>query len=149
MSLYKEFSTLLPYIQSVRKLKNFLSFDVSFPNTWKLPKKFVQEDKVLEQETTTPNHRLFSFVSEIEEEEVEKTSLNIRSIIKYNLDLEEKQKLFQTKVEELKSIFEKQNLNNLKSLEFEIKKTKLELEDGEEQLETPRLVPEGTDERQD
>jgi len=149
MSLYKEFSTLLPYIQSVRKLKNFLSFDIAFPNTWKLPKKFVQEDKVLEQDSTVANHRVFSFVSEIVEDEVEKTSQNIRSIIKYNLDLEEKQKLFQSKVEELKSIFEKQNLSNLKSLEFEIKKTKLQLEDGEEQLETPRLVPEGTDEGQD
>ena len=45
MSLYKEFSTLLPYIQSVRKLKNYLSFDVSFPKTWKLPKKYVEKFK--------------------------------------------------------------------------------------------------------
>ena len=49
MSLYKEFSSLLPYLQSVRKLESYLSFDVSFPTTWKLPKKFVDEDKVMEQ----------------------------------------------------------------------------------------------------
>ena len=41
MSLYKEFSSLLPYLQSVRKLENYLSFDVSFPKTWKLPKKYI------------------------------------------------------------------------------------------------------------
>ena len=35
MSLYKEFSSLLPYLQSVRKLETYLSFDVSFPKTWK------------------------------------------------------------------------------------------------------------------
>ena len=52
MSLYKEFSTLLPYIQSVRKLKEYLSFDVSFPKTWRLPKKYVQEDKIMEHEST-------------------------------------------------------------------------------------------------
>ena len=148
MSLYKEFSTLLPYIQSVRKLKNFLSFDISFPNTWKLPKKFVEEDKVMEQESTIPNQRLFSFVSEIPEESVEKTSTNIRNIIKYNLELEEKEQLFQNKVEELKNIFQKQNLNNLKGLQFEIKTGKIQLEDDEE-IETPRVVSERINEGQD
>jgi hypothetical protein len=63
MSLYKEFSSLLPYLQSVRKLENYLSFDVSFPNTWKLPKKYVDEEKVMEQPTKIENHRFFSFVS--------------------------------------------------------------------------------------
>jgi len=61
MSLYKEFSSLFPYLQSVRKLKNYLSFDVSFPESWKLPKKYVEEDKILQQESQTPGEKLFSF----------------------------------------------------------------------------------------
>jgi hypothetical protein len=149
MSLYKEFSTLLPYIQSVRKLKNYLSFDVSFPKTWKLPKKYVEEDKILEQESTTIDNRFFSFVSEITEDGVESTSKNIQSIIRYNLEREEKERLFQNKVDELKHIFEKQNLKNLKSLQFEIKNNKLELEYDEEELEGTRVVPERIDEGQD
>ena len=149
MSLYKEFSTLLPYIQSVRKLKNYLSFDVSFPKTWKLPKKYVEEDKILEQESTTIDNRFFSFVSEITEEGVESTSKNIQNIIRYNLEREEKERLFQNKVDELKHIFEKQNLKNLKSLQFEIKNNKLELEYDEEELEGTRVVPERIDEGQD
>ena len=135
MSLYREFSTLLPYIQSVRKLKEFLSFDVSFPSTWKLPKKFVREDRVVEQESKIPNERMISFVSEISEEDVETTYKNIQSIIKYNLDREEKERLFNEKVNELKSLFEKQNLTNLKGLEFQIKQNQIQLEDDEEQLE--------------
>ena len=135
MSLYREFSTLLPYIQSVRKLKEFLSFDVSFPSTWKLPKKFVREDRVVEQESKIPNERMISFVSEISEEDVETTYKNIQSIIKYNLDREEKERLFNDKVNELKSLFEKQNLTNLKGLEFQIKQNQIQLEDDEEQLE--------------
>jgi len=135
MSLYREFSTLLPYIQSVRKLKEFLSFDVSFPSTWKLPKKFVREDRVVEQESKIPNERMISFVSEISEEDVETTYKNIQSIIKYNLDREEKERLFNDKVNELKSLFEKQNLTNLKGLEFQIKQHQIQLEDDEEQLE--------------
>ena len=149
MSLYKEFSTLLPYIQSVRKLKNYLSFDVSFPKTWKLPKKYNEEDKILEQESTIIDNRFFSFVSEITEEGVENTSKNIQNIIKYNLEREEKEKLFQNKVDELKHIFEKQNLKNLKSLQFEIKNNKLELEYDEEELEGARVVPERINKGQD
>ena len=141
MSLYQEFSALLPYLQSVRKMKNYLSFDVSFPNTWKIPKRFVEEDKLLEQQTTIQNERLFSFVTEITEENVQKTQLNITGIIKYNLEREEKDRLFEMKVDELKKLFEKQNLEKLKGLYFDIndptsKKVELELEDDEEQIPT-------------
>lgn len=143
MSLYKEFSILFPYLQSVRKIKTYLTFDVSFPNTWKLPKKFVNEEKVMEQTTTIPNERLFSFVSEITEEDVEKVSGNIQNIIKYNLEREEKEKLFDSKVNELKMIFEKQNLSNLKSLHFDIKQVKIELVDNEEEINTTGVVGKG------
>jgi len=143
MSLYKEFSILFPYLQSVRKIKTYLTFDVCFPNTWKLPKKFVNEEKVMEQTTTIPNERLFSFVSEITEEDVEKVSGNIQNIIKYNLEREEKEKLFDSKVNELKMIFEKQNLSNLKSLHFDIKQNKIELVDNEEELDTTGVVGKG------
>lgn len=140
MSLYKEFSSLLPYLQSVRKIKNYLSFDVSFPKNWKLPKKFVQEDKVMEQQSQNPEERFFSFVSEISEEGVEQNSKNIQNIIAYNLEREQKEKLFDQKVEELKNIFEKQNLRNLQSLKFELKTKKVELDDTEEEITSNRLV---------
>jgi hypothetical protein len=119
MSLYKEFSELLPYLQSVRKLKNYLSFDVHIPNTWKLPKRFVEEDKVMEQESSEPNQRLISFVTQITEEGVEKTSINIRGIIKYNLEREEKERLFKLKVSELKGIFENGDIDTLRTLKFD------------------------------
>ena len=140
MSLYKEFSTLFPYLQSVRKIQEYLSFDVSFPNSWKLPKKFVDETKVMEQESKVPNQRMFSFVSEIDEISVGKTSDNIQNIIKYNIEREEKEKLFEQKVAELKIIFEKQSLSELKNLSFEFKKTEVKLEDNEDEIRTAGLV---------
>jgi hypothetical protein len=144
MSLYKEFSTLFPYLQSVRKLKNYLSFDLSIPNSWKLPKKYVDEEKIMEQESKIDGHRLISFVTEIDEDAVEKNTDNIQNIIKYNLEREEKDRLFQTKVSELKSIFEKQTLSKLKNLSFELKNEKIELEDEEESVGvTGELVREG------
>ena len=139
MSFFTEFNTLSPYLQSVRKLKTYLSFDIHFPNTWKIPKKFVDEETLLENESTETGKRFFSFVSTFNEEEVEKIFNNLRNIIKYNKEREEKDKLFQTKVNELKSIFEKQNLDNLQALKFEISEDqKIELEDGEENTEPIR-----------
>ena len=139
MSLYKEFSELLPYIQSVRKIEKYLSFDISFPTSWKLPKKYVQEDKVMEQENKIPGNRTFSFVAEINESDVEQVTENLQNIIKYNLEREEKDRLFQNKVDELKSIFEKQNLGNLQALKFEISEDqKIELEDDEENTDPVR-----------
>lgn len=144
MSLYTEFSTLFPYLQSVRKLKNYLSFDLSIPNTWKLPKKYVDEEKIMEQDSKIEGHRLISFVTEISEDAVEKNTDNIQNIIKYNLDREEKDRLFQVKVAELKTIFEKQSLGKLKNLSFEIRTDKIELEDEEESIGvTSELVREG------
>jgi len=138
MSLYKEFSTLLPYLQSVRKIKNYLSFDISFPKTWKIPKKYVEEDKIMEQASQVQGERLISYVTEITEDGVQKAHINIKNIIKYNLEREEKDRLFESKVEELKQIFEKQNLDKLKGLQFDIveKSTKIKLEDDEEQIGT-------------
>ena len=145
MSLYKAFSELLPYIQSVRKIEKYLSFDISFPTSWKLPKKYVQEDKVMEQENKIHGSRTFSFVAEINESDVEQVTENLQNIIKYNLEREEKDKLFQNKVDELKSIFERQNLESLLNLKFDLKTkpiTKLKLEDNEEELTTTRVVTE-------
>jgi hypothetical protein len=140
MSLYKEFSVLFPYLQSVRKIKSFLSFDVSFPKTWKLPKKYIDEEKLMEQTSTIADERLFSFVSEINEVEIEKCSNNIQSIISYNREREEKERLFNEKVEELKVVFEKQSLKNLQELKFDIKSKKIKLEDNEEEIKTTGVV---------
>jgi len=132
MSIYKEFNDLYPYIQSVRKLKNYLSFDMAFPRSWKLPKKYVKEDSVLENESTDKNQRLISFVSEFEEKSINQIAENIKNIIKFNKELEAKEKLFNHKVNELKNLFEKQNLQSLNELKFEFSPKKYTL-DGEEE----------------
>lgn len=142
MSLYKEFDVLFPYIQSVRKLKNYLSFDIQFPENWKLPKKYVNEKSVVENEKNTVGYRFFSFVAEFNEQSVNEITDSIKNVIAYNKEREEKDRLFQSKVNELKSIFERQNLNNLQSLKFEMGENKIELEDDEEDSE-----PHGRDAR--
>jgi hypothetical protein len=120
MSLYTELNPFFEYLTSVRKLENYLVFDMSFPNTWKVLKKYIEEDKFLNNGTTEDNLLSLSFVSVYFESEIEKTQNNILGIINYNLEREEKEKLLNFKINELKTIFEKENLDNLKVLKFEI-----------------------------
>ena len=129
MTFYQELAVIHPYLQSVRKLKNYLSIDVNFPSTWKLPKKYVPENSVVENESTVKDHRCFSFVSAFEEKLVDEMLINLNGVIKYNKEREEKERLFDSKVSELKQIFDKQNLENLKNLSFELTEKKLSLDD--------------------
>lgn len=137
MSLFKEFEELFPYLISVRKLKSYLSFDVEFPETWKFPKKYVNEEKVVETSKVKTGLRNFSFVSEFDENSVNELIENIKNVIKYNKEREEKERLFENKVNELKKIFEHQNLKNLQDLKFELT-SKITLEDDEEETTDPR-----------
>ena len=132
MSLFNEFNILFPYLNSVRKLENYLSFDVEFPKKWKIPKRFVNEEQIVERTESGSEFRNFSFVCPFVENGVEETIKNIKIIISYNKELEEKEKLFNSKVQELKNIFEKQNLEKLHSLKFELINKDLTFDDGEE-----------------
>ena len=62
---------------------------------------------------------------------------NLKNIIKYNKEREEKEKLFEEKVKELKSFFDKSNLTDLKSLEFQVNNDYklVELEEDEQEDE--------------
>jgi len=119
-----------------------------FPTTWKLPKKYVDENRLVEQDSKTSTQRFFSFVSEINEEDVERITTNIKNIVRYNLDREEKEKLFEDKVIELKTIFEKQTLKSLKNLKFQINSSinHIELEDNEESVKTSEMVGDTSEE---
>ena len=150
MSLFAEFNILFPYLQSVRKIETYLSFDIQFPDTWKLPKKYVNEKSIVENESNISGFRFFSFVSGFNQVSIDELLLSIKNVIGYNKEREEKDRLFQNKVDELKSIFEKQNLESLQNLKFDLKGkpiTKLKLDDNEEELTTTRVVAERDNQR--
>ena len=128
--MYNELKDIFQYLVSVRKLKNYLSVDIEFPTNWKIPKRFVEEDKIMENERVNDNKRFFSFVSEFDELTLDRTINNIKKIVSYNKEIELKEKLLKQKIDELKKIFENKNLENLQNLKFELLEEKLN--DGEE-----------------
>lgn len=131
MSFYKNITPIYPYMISVRKLKSYLSFDMSFPKTWKFPKKYMPENQVVEIETQNAGERGVSFIVDFNEKDINSIIQMIVGIISYNREREEKERLLEDKMIELRSIFEKQNLNSLKKLKFEISELKLD-NDGSE-----------------
>jgi hypothetical protein len=134
--MYNEFKDIFQFLISVRKLKTYISIDVEFPLTWKIPKRFVQEDKIIENQKVNDNARFFSFVSEFNEIILNQTVENIKNIISYNKEIEMKERLLKQKIDELKRIFESENLEHLQTLKFELLDEKLN--DGEEDFNERR-----------
>jgi hypothetical protein len=119
MSIFKELNPFINYLKQIRKLEDYLVFDMSFPVNWKIQKKYIVEDKFVNYGTQTDGTVLLSFISTYNEIEINNTKSNILGIIKYNLEREEKERLLDIKIVELRNMFEKQTLDNLKSLKFD------------------------------
>jgi hypothetical protein len=119
MSLFKEIENIVDYCSSIRKLKTYLSFDMIFPSNWTVLKSQIDETKTVFNKTND-NSKNISFVSEINEESIAETISNIEKVISYNKEKEEKERLFKEKVNELKNIFEKGGLEDLKNLKFDV-----------------------------
>ena len=107
------------YLKSVRILKNYVSFDMVFPNSWVMLKKFPETIEILQNETNE-GVVVTSFVCQNEKDFINTLENTMDVLIKTNIDREEKEKLFKSKVKELQNIFEKEKLDSLKSLKFEI-----------------------------
>ena len=129
--IYSQFvDKVSKYLKSVRILKNYVSFDMLLPESWSI----LKSPQVVEVIKTDDN-RVISFVCENKTEYIDTLEKYLDGVVKVNVEKEEKERLFQNKVEELKNIFEKQDLNSLKGLNFELKTGKIELVDEEESIE--------------
>jgi hypothetical protein len=140
MSFYKEIAPFVEYVHSIRKLKNYLSFDMTFPTKWSLPKSIIDEGQVVGFEAEDQNTKGVSFVTQIDEKQISLTMTKIAKIIKLNKEKELKERLFKQTVEQLKQTFEKTDLDKLQNLyfDFEVEDTTLDIEDDidESTLET-------------
>ena len=119
------------YLKSMRVLKDYVSFDVYIKSSWSIPKRLVKDIEVLPQDSSErPDHKLYAFVVKNESSLVDGLETSVKGIFDYNLEREEKEKLFKDKIQELKSMFESQDVSSLKRLYFEIdENTSLDLEE--------------------
>ena len=121
MSYFEFIKSTDRYLKSVRVIKDYISFDMTFSKYWSITKKQTKDVEVIRNENSQePDKLIVSFVTNFDEESINRVELVINNIIKTNLEREEKEKLFKDKVQELKNIFEKQKLDNLKGLKFDL-----------------------------
>lgn len=139
--VYSEFiSKCSKYLKSVRILKNYISFDMTFPSTWLMLKNIPQGLEVLENEGQEGN-AIYSIVCENKKELIDKIESTIDKIIKTNIEREEKERLFKNKVQELKNIFEKEKLENLKGLKFDMEELNKFIENEQKEVDSGVTEP--------
>ena len=120
MTYYNFIKSTNNYLKSVRIIKDYISFDMVFSNTWSILKEHTKDIEVIKNNTQEDNKVVISFVSPYNEESIDKVENSINSIVKYNIEKEEKERLFKSKVQELRNIFENKKLDSLKNLKFDI-----------------------------
>ena len=116
MTFYKHLENIFEYLSSVRRLENFVSFDINFPATWGLPKSLASETQIVPFETQDENKKGISFVCEFNETDVDKTVNIILKVIRLNKERELKDRLFKEVVANLKKTFETNDLTTLEKL---------------------------------
>jgi hypothetical protein len=151
MSFYKELAPFVQYIHSIRKLENYLSFDMSFPVKWSLPKSIIDEGQVIGFNLDDQNLKGLTFVAQINENDISITLTKIAKIIKLNKERELKEQLFKQTIDRLKQTFEKTDLDKLQHLYFDFEtdttpNLELDEQNGQEST-TIELVDEREEER--
>lgn len=150
MSFYSEIIPFIEYIHSIRKLKDYLIFDMKFSSKWMIPKQLSDDNNIVPYELESVELKGISFVSEIKEHEVNNTISKIEKIIKLNKEKEQKEKLFREYVEKLKGTFESNSIDKLKNLHFEFEESiKLDNDEQFTKSEDVELVETGENERRD
>ena len=92
--IYSQFvSKTSKYLNSVRVLKNYITFDMIFPTTWVMLKKLPEGVEIL-QNPDKDGKIVTSFVCENKLNLIDTIETSIDKIVKTNIEREEKEKLF-------------------------------------------------------
>ncbi len=142
MSFYSEIEHFVEYIHSIRKLKDYLIFDMKFPSKWLIPKSMSDDGRLVPFETDSSDFRGISFVSDVNEIDTNGAIDKITRVIKINKEKELKERLFKEYVDKLKNTFESNNIDKLKNLQFEFNEIDINLntDESDNEPEVNKLV---------
>ena len=123
MSLYNEIEIFKDLFHGVRIHEDLIIIDLKLPITWE-EKKILQQSKLshdgnpvqMKTNTSDENYKLISFYSVFDEKNTDILVSEIKKIIKWNRDLEEKNELLNRKMIELRKVFHENNLEDLRDV---------------------------------
>lgn len=142
--IQEKINKLKPYFRGLKVADNYRIVEFNLKNTWVIEKSGdieLQQKKIKESDNVLysmfySEKKSFDDILDYVENEV----------IKYNLDLEEKERLLMMKVEELKRVFENKGLDELNNLKFTTEDNTLKLGSKKPQKPTPppsQVIKEG------
>ena len=144
--MYELISSLRPYFFSLIEIEKNVSLDIKIPSRWNLEnvQHIASQYKSvgLKVQDKNDKSKLISIISVATEDGYQTVRSCAIEIIRYNNELEEKDRLFREKVRELEALFKKESLDKLKDITF------IE-EDGQETTEGLSLVGKGDAEGSD
>ena len=137
--MFNNIRTLRPYFFSLREIDNNVSLDIKLPSTWKFetivgPYKSIK----IKVQDKNEKHTLVSLIGNATLDGYEIVFSCAKEIVRVNFEIEEKQKLFQSKIKELEILFQHESLDKLKELSF--------IENGQETTTGIKLVGQGDEE---
>ena len=140
--MFNNIKDLRPYFFSLREIDNNVSLDIRLPANWKF-ETIVAPYKSIKTKVQDKNekHTLVSLISNATTDGYEIVFTCAKEVVKTNKEIEEKQKLFQTKIKELEILFQQESLDKLKQLSF--------IENGQEITTGIKLVGQGNEEGRD
>ena len=115
----EQIRNLRPYFHSIKEAKGQAALYILIPAKWKFSMND-SENIHVKQQDGNETQNLVSIISKIRtgEDTYENIFNTAKSIIKYNVEQEEKEKLFKEKMDELKEIFMNADLDKLKHIKF-------------------------------
>lgn len=139
MSLYKEIKNFGNYFNSIRIHENLLIVDLMLPSNWE-DEKILRQTTIKDGENTVQlkvskrgdNSKSVSFYSIFDENGTSSLVTEIKKVIKWNKDLEEKNRLLEEKIIEMKKIFIENNIDSLRNLKIDFDNIKFKLNGREE-----------------
>ena len=133
MSLFDNISELGPYFTSIRMHEGLILLDMKLPKIWKEKEILGSRGNKIQLKLGKSNdtHKLVSFFSTFDDKGVSILLEEVKSVIKWNMDQEEKNSLLNQKMIELQKMFTENNVDALRKLEFEFKEEKLSFDEEE------------------
>jgi hypothetical protein len=117
--MYEYIKKLKPYFFSIREIDTNVSFDIKIPTTWKYDDITTSYKHIkIKVQDKNDNTTLISFITNSSMDGYNMLISCVNEVIKKNQEDEEKSKLFEKKVSELKDLFRRENLDKLKDITF-------------------------------
>ncbi len=107
--IQERFNKLSPYITGLKLVEKYNVIESSLKRTWN-----IQTNDNIKHQKTDKGDWFFSETLTFDE----MLDWLEHDVISYNLEIEEKERLLKTKIEELKEVFENSSLDELNELQF-------------------------------